>query len=41
MFTAHMNKEKIAEELLAETQTPQKAYEYAIRRKKGIEQSKN
>ena len=35
MFTAHMNNEKIAEELLAQTQ-----YEYAIRREKGIEQSR-
>ena len=40
MFTAHMNNEKIAEELLAETRTPQEAYEYAIRREKGIEHSK-
>ena len=40
MFTAHMNIEKIAEELLAETRTPQEAYEYAIRREKGIEHSK-
>ena len=37
MFTAHMNNEKIAEELLAQTRTPQEAYEYAIRREKGIE----
>ena len=40
MFTAHMNKEKIAEELLAQTRTPQDAYEDAIRREKGIEHSK-
>ena len=40
MFTAHMNNEKIGEELLAETRTPQEAYEYAIRREKGIEHSK-
>ena len=40
MFTAHMNYEKIAEELLAQTRTPQKAYEYAIRREKGIEHSR-
>ena len=26
MFTAHMNNEKIAEELLAQTRTPQEAY---------------
>ena len=36
MFTAHMNNEKIAEELLAQTRTPQDAYEYAIRREKDI-----
>ena len=35
-----MNDEKIAEELLAETRTPQEAYEYAIRREKGVEHSK-
>ena len=40
-FTAHMNNEKIAEEMLAETRTPQEAYEYAISREKGIENSKN
>ena len=40
MFTAHMNHEKIAEELLAQTRTPQEAYEYAIRREKGIEHSR-
>ena len=40
MFTAHMNNEKIAEELLAQTRTPQDAYEYAIRREKGIEHSR-
>ena len=34
MFTAHNNNEKIAEELLAQTRTPQEAYEYAIRREK-------
>ena len=33
VFTAHINKEKIAEELLAQTRTPQEAYEYTIRRK--------
>ena len=27
MFTAHMNNQKIAEELLAQTRTPQEAYE--------------
>ena len=37
MFTAHMHKEKIAEELLAQTRTLQEAYEYAIRREKGID----
>ena len=37
MFTAHMHNEKTAEELLAQTRTPQDAYEYAIRREKGIE----
>ena len=40
MFTAHMKNEKNAEELLAETRIPQQAYEYAIRRGKGIEHSK-
>ena len=40
MFTAHMNNDKIAEELLARTRSPQDAYEYAIRREKGIEHSK-
>ena len=40
MFTAHMYNEKIAEELLAQTRTPQDAYEYAIRREKGIEPSR-
>ena len=40
MFTAHMNNEKIAEELLAQTRTPQEVYEYAIRREKGIEHSR-
>ena len=36
MFTAHMNNDKVAEELLAQTRSPQDAYEYAIRREKGI-----
>ena len=40
MFTAHMNNEKSTEKLLAETRTPQEAYEYAIRREKGIVHSK-
>ena len=40
MFTAHMHNEKTAEELLAQTQTPQDAYEYAIRKEKGIEHSR-
>ena len=40
MFTANMNNKKIAEELLAETRTPQETYEYAIRREKCIEHSK-
>ena len=40
MFTAHMNDDKIAEELLAQTRSPQDAYEYAIRREKGIEHSR-
>ena len=40
MLTTHMNNEKIAEELLAKTRTPQEAYEYAIRREKGIEHSR-
>ena len=38
--TAHMNNDKIAEDLLAQTRTPHDAYEYAIRREKGIEHSK-
>ena len=37
IFTAYMSNEKIAEEVLAQTRSPQEAYEYAIRRKKGIE----
>ena len=40
MVTAHMNNDKIAEELLAQTRSPQDAYEYAIRREKGIEHSR-
>ena len=40
MFIAHMNNEKIAKELLAQTRTPEEAYEYAIRREKGIEHSR-
>ena len=40
MFTAHMHNEKIAEELLAQTRSPQDAYEHAIRREKGIEHSR-
>ena len=40
MFTAHMHSEKIADELLAQTRSPQDAYEYAIRREKGIEHSR-
>ena len=40
MFTAHMNNDKIAEELLAQTRIPQDAYDYAIRREKGIEPSR-
>ena len=35
-----MNNEKIAEALLAETRTQQEAYEYSIKRQKGIERSK-
>ena len=35
MFIAHMNNEKIAEELLAQTGSPQDAYEYSIRREQG------
>ena len=34
MITAHLNNEKIAEELLTQTRSPQEAYEYAIRREK-------
>ena len=40
MFTAHMHNQKIAEELLAEARNPQDAYEYAIRREKGIGNSR-
>ena len=40
MFTAHMHNEKIADELLAQTGTPQDVNEYAIRREKGIEHSR-
>ena len=40
MFTARMNNEKVAEELLAQTRSPKEAYEYAIRRDKGIEHSR-
>ena len=40
MFTTHMNNKKIAKEIVAETRTPQEAYEYAIRREKGIKHSK-
>ena len=40
MFAAYMHDEKIAEELLAQTRSPQDAYEYAIRREKGIEHSR-
>ena len=40
MFTAHLNNEKSAEELLTQTRSPQEAYEYAIRREKGIEHSR-
>ena len=39
MFTAHMNNDKIADELLAQTRSPQDAYEFTIRREKGIEHS--
>ena len=40
MFTAHMQNEKIAKELLAQTRSPQDAYEYPICREKGIEHSR-
>ena len=40
MFPAHLNNEKIAEDLLAQTRSPQEAYEYAIRQEKGIEHSR-
>ena len=41
MFTAHMNNEKIAEELVAQTRSPQDAYKYAIRRQYvGMEHSR-
>ena len=41
MFTAHMQNEKIAVEILAQTRSPQDAYEYAIRREKGIKHSEH
>ena len=34
MFTAHMNNDKIAEELIAQTRSPEDAYDYAIRLEK-------
>ena len=37
MLTAHMSNEKKAEELLAETRSPEDPSEYAIRREKGLE----
>ena len=40
MFKARMNNDKIADELLAQNRSPQDAYEYAIRREKGIERSR-
>ena len=40
MFTAHMNNDKIVEELLAQTRSPQDAYEYTIRRENGNEHSR-
>ena len=40
MFTAHMHNEKISEELLAQTRTPQDAYEYAKCREKGIKHNR-
>ena len=40
LLTAHTSNGKIAEELLAQTRSPQEAYEYAIRREKGIEHSR-
>ena len=36
-----MNKDKIAEEFLAQTRTPQDTYEYVIRREKEIEHSRS
>ena len=38
--TAHMHNENISEELLAQTRTPQDAYENAIRTEKGIEHNR-
>ena len=40
MFTAHMHSEKNDEELLAQMRSAKDAYEYAIRREKGIENSR-
>ena len=40
IFTATMTNEKITEKLLAETRSPQSAYEYAIRRGKRIQHSR-
>ena len=39
MFTAHLNNEKIVEELLAQTWITEDAYKYTIRREKCIEHS--
>ena len=40
MFTAHMNNDKIAEELLAQTRSRQDANEYTKNLEKAIEHSK-
>ena len=40
MFTAHMNNDKLAVELLAETRSPKDAYECTKQREKGIGDSK-
>ena len=40
MFTAHTHNNKIAEKLLAQTQSPPDAYDYAIRRGKDFKHSR-
>ena len=37
LFTANMTNDEVQKDLLAETKTPEQAFEYAIRREKGLE----